>query len=133
MCQPAGRLVSAVVLFVFVSLPAVSQQAPVAAGEEARIKQIVDGIIQPFLSQHHIPGAIVGVSSHGHDYFFPYGQATDAGDPFTPDTLVEIGSCTKVFTTTLFALAVNRGQIAADASAQKYMPDGMKLQPRRGR
>ena len=129
MCQPAGRLVSAVVLFVFVSLPAVSQQAPVAAGEEARIKQIVDGIIQPFLSQHHIPGAIVGVSSHGHDYFFPYGQATDAGDPFTPDTLVEIGSCTKVFTTTLFALAVNRGQIAADASAQKYMPDGMKLEP----
>ncbi len=28
-----------------------------------------------------------------------------------PDTLVEIGSCTKTFTTTLFALAINRKQI----------------------
>ena len=33
------------------------------------------------------------------------------------ETLVEIGSCTKTFTTTLFALAINRNQIVADASA----------------
>jgi hypothetical protein len=62
-------------------------------------------------------GAIVAVSLHGHRYFFPYGKATDTGSPFTRDTLVEIGSCTKTFTTTLFALAINRNQIVADASA----------------
>jgi len=127
-CSERLRVVL-LVLLLTASLAVAQQQSGNASGEEARIKKIVDGIIQPFLSRNHIPGAIVGVSSHGHDYFFPYGQATDAGDPFTPDTLVEIGSCTKVFTTTLFALAVNRGQIAADASAQKYMPDGMKLEP----
>src|SRR5438093_12239193 len=72
-------------------------------------------------------GAIVAISLHGHRYFFPYGKATDAGAPFTPDTLLEIGSCTKTFTTTLFALSINRNQIDPDTSAQKYMPEADTL------
>jgi CubicO group peptidase (beta-lactamase class C family) len=72
-------------------------------------------------------GAIVAVSLQGHRYFFPYGKATDAGAPFTRATLVEIGSCTKTFTTTLFALAINRNEILPDAPAQKYMPKGYTL------
>jgi CubicO group peptidase (beta-lactamase class C family) len=64
-------------------------------------------------------GTIVTVSLHGHRYFFTYGKANDAGAPFTRETLVEIGSCTKTFTTTLFALAINRNQIVPDAPAQK--------------
>ena len=108
---------------------------PDAGGQAAVVKRVVDGIMQPYLAQGQrgLPrgrtwsrspnlGAIVAVSLHGHRYFFPYGKATNAGAPFTPDTLVEIGSCTKTFTTTLFALAINRNQIVPDASAQKYMP-----------
>src|SRR5436189_6192891 len=96
--------------------------------------------MQPYLAQGHrrAPpgqlwrrspdlGAIVAISLHGHRYFFPYGKATDAGAPFTPETLVEIGSCTKTFTTTLFALAINRNEIVPAASAQKYMPKGYTL------
>src|SRR5215475_7279671 len=125
------------------------QQAPPGAGprlpsdagdEAATVKRVVDGIMQPFLAQgqrasprgqrwRRSPalGAIVAVSLHGHRYFLPYGKATDAGTPFTRDTLVEIGSCTKTFTTTLFALAINRDQISPEASAQKYMPQGYTL------
>ena len=112
---------------------------PNATGEEAAVKRVVDGIMQPYLAQRqrtaggrawirspHL-GAIVAVSLHGHRYFFPYGKATDAGAPFTRETLVEIGSCTKTFTTTLFALAINRNQIVPDTSAQKYMPNGYTL------
>jgi hypothetical protein len=126
-----------------------AQQAPSAAsphlqpnagGEAAVVKRVVDGIMQPYLSQEQHPtrgrtwsrspnlGAIVAVSQHGHRYFFPYGKATNAGTPFAADTLVEIDSCTKTFTTTLFALAINRNQILPDASAQKYMPEGYTLQ-----
>src|SRR5206468_6638843 len=125
-----------------------AQQAPSYAGphlqlnagdEAAAVKRTVDGIMQPYLAQgqrrargrtwSRSPdlGAIVAVSLHGHRYFFPYGKATNAGAPFTPDTLVEIGSCTKTFTTTLFALAINRNQIVPDASAQKYIPEGYTL------
>jgi CubicO group peptidase (beta-lactamase class C family) len=113
---------------------------PNAGGEAAVVKRVVDGIMQPYLAQEQRSsprggvwrrspnlGAIVAVSLHGHRYFFPYGKATDAGAPFTPDTLVEIGSCTKTFTTTLFALAINRNQIIPDASAQQYMPKGYTL------
>ena len=113
---------------------------PKAGGEAAVVKGVVDGIMQPYLAQEQRSsprggvwrrspnlGAIVAVSLRGHRYFFPYGKATDTGDPFTPDTLVEIGSCTKTFTTTLFALAINRNQIVPDASAQQYMPKGYTL------
>ena len=112
---------------------------PNAGGEEAAVKRVVDGIMQPYLAQGQrmaggqrwtrspYLGAIVAVSLHGQRYFFPYGKATDAGAPFTRDTLVEIGSCTKTFTTTLFALAINRNQIVPDGSAQKYMSDGYTL------
>ena len=130
---------------------AVAQQAtsaahrslqPNAEGEEAAVKRVVDGIMQPYLAQgqgmvggrrwSRSPdlGAIVAVSLHGHRYFFPYGKATNAGSPFTRETIVEIGSCTKTFTTTLFALAINRNQISPDAPAQKYMPNGYTLRAR---
>ncbi|HEY2140170.1 MAG TPA: serine hydrolase [Chthoniobacterales bacterium] len=111
-------------------------------GEEAAVKRVVDGIMQPYLAQRertegghrwirspHL-GTIVAVSLHGHRYFFPYGKATDAGAPITRETVMEIGSCTKTFTTTLFALAINRNQIVLDAPAQKYMPNGHTLRER---
>jgi CubicO group peptidase (beta-lactamase class C family) len=112
---------------------------PNADGEAAVVKRVVDDIMQPYLAEEQRTirgrtwnrspdlGAIVAVSLHGHRYFFPYGKATDAGAPFTPETLLEIGSCTKTFTTTLFALAINRNQIVPDGSAQKYMPNGYVL------
>ncbi len=108
---------------------AAAQQAPSTGGEEAAVKRVVDGIMEPYISLNRLPGAIVGVSLHGHRYYFPYGKATDSGAPFAPDTLVEIGSCTKTFTTTLFALAINRKQMDPNASAQKYMPAGYTLRP----
>jgi len=137
-----------VIVAVLAAANIVAQQAPSnagphlqpnAGGEEAAVKRIVDGIMQPYLSQgqrdaggrrwsrsSHL-GAIVAVSLHGHHYFFPYAKATDAGAPFTRETLVEIGSCTKTFTNTLLALGINRHQIVADAPAQKDMPNGYTL------
>jgi CubicO group peptidase (beta-lactamase class C family) len=140
----ATRFGLIVTVAVLAAAKVAAQQAPSAAGlnasgEAATVKRVVDGIMQPYLAQGqrrprgHLwsrspyLGAIVAVSLHGHRYFFPYGKATDAGAPFTRDTLVEIGSCTKTFTTTLFALAINRNQIVPDASAQKYMPEGYTL------
>jgi CubicO group peptidase (beta-lactamase class C family) len=112
---------------------------PNAEPEEAAVRGVVDAIMQPYLAQRqrtagshewirspHL-GTIVAVSLRGHRYFFPYGKATDAGAPITRETVMEIGSCTKTFTTTLFALAIKRNQIVPDASAQKYMPKGYTL------
>jgi CubicO group peptidase (beta-lactamase class C family) len=144
----ATRLVLIATVVVLSVTKVAPEQAPFAAGqnlqpdaggEQAAVKRVVDGIMQPYVAQEQRTarghlwrrspylGAIVAVSLHGHRYFFPYGKATNAGAPFTRETLVEIGSCTKTFTTTLFALAINRNEIVPDASAQKYMPNGYTL------
>ena len=147
MHRTATRFGLIVTVAVLAAAKVAAQQASSSAGPhlqpnasgEAAVKRVVDGIMQPYLAQGQrnprgrrwsrspYLGAIVAVSLHGHRYFFRYGKATDAGAPFTRDTLVEIGSCTKTFTTTLFALAINRNQIVPDASAQKYMPEGYTL------
>ena len=146
MHRTATRFGLIVTVAVLAAVKVAAQQAPLAAGPNAggeaaaAVKRVVDGIMQPYLAQQQrtVPrgglwkrspdlGAIVAVSLQGHRYFFPYGTATDAGAPFTRDTLVEIGSCTKTFTTTLFGLAINRNQIVPDASAQQYMPTGYTL------
>lgn len=57
-----------------------------------------------------------------------FGSADAAnGVPFTNHTLLAIESVTKVFTATLFALAVNAGVVAADDYIDKYLPRGVKL------
>ena len=123
------RFVVVLLLVLVVGIADPAQQAASVNGEEAAIKRIVDGIMQPYMALHHFPGAIVAVSLRGQRYYLPYGEATDDGTPFAPDTLVEIGSCTKTFTTTLFALAIDRKQMDPSASIQKYMPPGYTLRP----
>ena len=147
----ATRLVLIATVVVLAVAKIAAQEEPSAAGqnlqsetggEEAAVKRVVDSIMQPYLAQRqrvvgghrwsrslHL-GAIVAVSLRGHRYFFTFGTATDAGAPFTRETLVEIGSCTKTFTTTLFALAINRNQIAPEAPAQEHMPVGYTLRAR---
>ncbi|WP_250511749.1 serine hydrolase [Caballeronia sp. GACF4] len=115
----------ALLLTACATLPAAAQQP---ADDSAAIRQVVDTYLQPLLSSHQAAGAIVGVSLHGKRYYYAYGSANDNGAPFTADSIVEIGSCTKVFTTTLFALAIGRHQIAPDSSIQRYMPNGVTLQ-----
>lgn len=148
MRHTASRFTMLVAVAGLAAMKVIAQQAPSAAdqnsqanptGEEATVRRVVDAIMQPYLAQGertagghtwvrspHL-GTIVAVSLRGHRYFFPFGTATDEGAPFTRETIVEIGSCTKTFTTTLFALAINRNQMVADRSAQDYMPNGFRL------
>ena len=104
----------------------VAQVAP--EKEEEQVREAVSTVMRQYMATSQVPGAVVGVSVHGRRYFFHYGKADSDGAPFTPDTLVEIGSNTKTFTTTLFVLALERQQMEADESIQKHMPDRMKLE-----
>ena len=103
--------------------PIFAQAAP--ANEEAAVRQAVSTVMRRYMATSKAPGAIVGVSVHGRRYFFHYGKATDDGAPFTPDTLVEIGSNTKTFTTALFALAAGaradrRRRVDPEAHARRH-------------
>lgn len=113
--------------FVLCQIHLAAQNVP--GDEEQKVQAAVSAVMHRYMTTHTVPGAVVGVSLHGRRYFFHYGKATDAGDPFTPDTVVEIGSNTKTFTTALFALALANGQMQSGESIQKHMPGNMKLEP----
>lgn len=59
----------------------------------------------------------------------------EKGDPraLNGDTVFEIGSATKVFTSLLLAEMVERGEIALDDPVAKYLPPGVKMPERNGR
>ena len=49
------------------------------------------------------------------------------------DTLFEIGSITKVFTSLLLAGMIERGEVKADDPVRKYLPSSVKIPSRNGR
>jgi CubicO group peptidase (beta-lactamase class C family) len=60
-------------------------------------------------------------------------RGPDGGAAFTGDTLFEIGSISKVFTSLILSDMVARGQVALDDPAEKYLPAGHHMPARGGR
>jgi CubicO group peptidase (beta-lactamase class C family) len=96
---------------------------------QSPVRQVVDSVVNPWIAKDSLPGVAVAVSMSGKEAFYFYGQRDDAGNPFRPDSIVEIGSCTKVFTATLLAEQVNDGHMALNDLAEKYFPPGDHLGP----
>jgi D-alanyl-D-alanine-carboxypeptidase/D-alanyl-D-alanine-endopeptidase len=71
-------------------------------------------------------GLVIGVEAGGESGFWHRGRLPDG-----PRSIFEIGSVTKVFTTTLLADMVRAGVVAFDDPVQRHLPDGVRL-PVRG-
>src|SRR6478672_5899196 len=82
-------------------------------------------------------GMVVGILRGGEEWVAGYGSfgagSFDAGQP-PPDeeTIFEIGSVTKVFTTLVLAEMVLRGEVALGDPAQKYLPSSVQMPKWRG-
>ncbi len=74
--------------------------------------------------RYHVAGAALGVML-GDDVRIAASGVINAGTGVetTPDTLFQIGSITKVFTTTLIMQLVDEGRIELDTPARTYLPD----------
>ena len=79
-------------------------------------------------------GIVVGVIEPEGRRIVAYGRL-DQGDqrPLTGDTVFEIGSNTKVFTSLLLADMVQRGEVALTDPVAKYLPAEVKVPERGGR
>ncbi|MCW5557505.1 MAG: serine hydrolase [Verrucomicrobiae bacterium] len=79
-------------------------------------------------------GMVVGVlEPSGRRIVTQGSQAKGDPAPLDGDTLFEIGSITKVFTTLLLADAVQRGEVALADPVSKYLPPEVKMPERGGR
>jgi len=102
--------------------------SPVPSDEEIR-KILVERID----TYRQSVGIVVGVIEPGGRRIVTYGSRAK-GDArlLDGDTIFEIGSITKVFTSLLLADAVRRGEVALSDPVAKYLPPEVKM-PERGR
>jgi len=84
--------------------------------------------------QHRSVGIVVGVVTPEGRRVVSYG-VLNRGDPrpLDGDTIFEIGSVTKVFTSLLLADMVQRGEVSLSDPVGKYLPEGLKLPQWKGR
>jgi CubicO group peptidase (beta-lactamase class C family) len=79
-------------------------------------------------------GIVVGIIDEHGSKVIAYGNSDDSAvKPVNGDTVFEIGSVTKVFTTLLLADMVDRGQVKLDDAIGKFLPATVKLPSRNGR
>jgi D-alanyl-D-alanine-carboxypeptidase/D-alanyl-D-alanine-endopeptidase len=84
--------------------------------------------------QKQAVGIVVGVIEPNGRRVVAYGHLAN-GDPRTVDgdTIFEIGSVSKVFTSLLLADMANRNEVTLDDPAAKYLPDDVTLPERSGK
>jgi D-alanyl-D-alanine-carboxypeptidase/D-alanyl-D-alanine-endopeptidase len=113
-----------------VLLPAQSfPESPIPSDSEIR-KILAERIDK----EHQSVGIVVGIIEPKGHRLVTYG-GLDKGDPrpLSGDTVFEIGSVTKVFTSLLLADMVERGEVALADPVAKYLPASVKVPQRGGR
>src|SRR6185437_13514122 len=108
-------------------------QSSVNAGvpNDSEIRNI---LIERIDKDHQSVGIVVGVIDATGQRIIAYGNL-DKGDnrPLNGDTVFEIGSVTKVFTSLLLADMVQRGEVALTDPVAKYLPPQVKVPERGGK
>ena len=91
-------------------------------------QQIRDILIERIDAYEKSVGMVVGFLDGNESIIVGYGAFSDSDDR-VPDgnTLYEIGSISKVFTATLLADMVRRGDMGIDDPVQQYLPDSVIL------
>jgi D-alanyl-D-alanine-carboxypeptidase/D-alanyl-D-alanine-endopeptidase len=109
--------------------PNIFQPTTVPSNDEIR-----EILVKRIDQQKQAVGIVVGVIEPTGRRVVAYGNLA-AGDPRTldGDTIFEIGSVTKVFTSLLLADMVNRKEVALDDPAAKYLPESVKMPERNGK
>jgi CubicO group peptidase (beta-lactamase class C family) len=75
-------------------------------------------------TEHRVPGASLAVLDDGEIAAVASGLLNlDTGVEATPDSLFQIGSITKVWTTTVVMQLADEGLIELDAPVRRYLPD----------
>ncbi len=91
-------------------------------------------LVQRIDKDHQSVGIVVGIVEPTGRRVVSYGSL-DKGDqrPLDGDTVFEIGSITKVFTSLLLADMVQHGEVALTDPVAKYLPPEVKMPERGGR
>jgi len=118
-------------LLALVGGAAVAQTTPWAVPDDAAIAKILTDRIDV---QRQGVGIVVGViDAKGRRIVTHGGLAKGDPRPLDGNTVFEIGSQTKVFTSLILSDMVRKGEVKLDDPVQKYLPAAVKVPERGGR
>jgi len=119
------------VLVLCVTQAIAQSAAPTSDTSDAQIKTILADRID---TAKKSVGIVVGMIGPQGSRTVGYGKLS-ATDPRTPDgdTVYEIGSVTKVFTSLLLADMVQKGEVKLDDPVSKFLPATVKVPERNGK
>jgi len=120
----------AILAAAFVSTAPAAAQAQQEAWRIPTDRRIAE-LIAKRIAPHPDQGIVIGVLDTSGPRVIAGGPAR--GHAFDGDTLFEIGSISKVFTALILADMAVKGEIALDAPAEKYLPEGARMPQRAGR
>ena len=105
-------------------------QPPSAVPDDAEIRRL---LVERIDEEHRSVGIVVGVVEPDGRRVVGYGRLA-ADDPRPPDgdTVFEIGSITKVFTSIVLADMVQEGEVALDDPVQRLLPADARVPTRTG-
>ena len=98
--------------------------APAAAGGDLppKTREAVTAIIEPWKKEREAPAVVVVIRQNGVTGILPFGDAAP-GRPATADSIFELASVTKVFTTTSLALELRANAMQLADPVTRYLPE----------
>lgn len=94
-----------------------------AGDDNEKFRSIVDGAVRPLMSRYDIPGMAVALTVDGRSHVFNYGVSSkESQAPVTDSTIFEVGSISKMLTTTLAALAHVTHKLSLNDHPGRYLP-----------
>ena len=104
-------------------------RAQVAVPTDSAIK----AILQSRVDSKQAVGIVVATLDHGRTNIYTAGSSGAPGVALDGNTEFEIGSITKVFTASVLADMVAKGEVKLDDPVAKYLPTSVKIPTRNGR
>lgn len=85
------------------------------------------GRLRELATEHDVPGAVLGVWADGEQSVAAHGVLNAAtGVAATPDSLFQIGSVTKLWTTMMIMQLIDEGRLSLDTTVAEVLP-GVRL------
>ncbi len=82
----------------------------------------VDRLLTTTLQQWQIPGAAIAIVQNDRVVYLKAYGTKDGTQPVTPDTLFQIASTSKAFTSTALAMLASDGKLSFDDPVRKHVP-----------
>jgi serine-type D-Ala-D-Ala carboxypeptidase/endopeptidase len=112
---------------------AVAALALASVADGSRNQEIAAALKTRVEAKKSVGMVVATIDPDGSTSMAAYGSPGPGARPLDADSVFEIGSITKVFTATLLADMVDRGEVTLDDPVAKFLPDTVRIPERNSR